>query len=80
MANIIGYLVNTFSFENCVGKIFQYLQGGIRTWLACFNPHSYALALKDAVFERALKDADWLLPDGVGKAWEVISLGKEVKN
>ena len=39
---------------------------GQRTWLACFNPHSYAVALKDKVFARALKDADWLAPDGAG--------------
>lgn len=35
-------------------------------WLACINPHSYVVATKDAVFMRALKSADWLIPDGAG--------------
>lgn len=30
------------------------------------NPHSYVLALNDVYFMKALKAADWLIPDGVG--------------
>jgi N-acetylglucosaminyldiphosphoundecaprenol N-acetyl-beta-D-mannosaminyltransferase len=64
--NILGYDVNAFSVDACVDIIFQSLRESKRTWLACFNPHSYALALKDETFARALKDADWLVPDGAG--------------
>ena len=64
--NILGYKVNTFSVDECADQLFQSLQAGTRTWLACFNPHSYAVSLKDKVFARALKDADWLVPDGAG--------------
>ncbi|KJS08382.1 MAG: hypothetical protein VR73_05950 [Gammaproteobacteria bacterium BRH_c0] len=35
-------------------------------WLACLNPHSYAVAKGDAQFNAALMDADWLIPDGAG--------------
>lgn len=35
-------------------------------WLACLNPHSYVLALSDRKFSDALRDADWLIPDGIG--------------
>ena len=35
-------------------------------WLACLNPHSYVMALRDAPFARALQAADWLVPDGSG--------------
>lgn len=35
-------------------------------WLACLNPHSYAVALEDQAFLEALRSADWLIPDGVG--------------
>jgi N-acetylglucosaminyldiphosphoundecaprenol N-acetyl-beta-D-mannosaminyltransferase len=63
---ILGYKVNTFSVDECADQLFQSLQAGERTWLACFNPHSYTVALKDKVFARALKDADWLVPDGSG--------------
>lgn len=40
--------------------------GGPARWLACFNPHSYVCALDDSPFAKALHDADWLIPDGVG--------------
>jgi len=33
---------------------------------ACINPHSYAVALNDPSFSSALKDSNWLVPDGVG--------------
>ena len=64
--NILGYDVNTLSVDACVDRLFQSLQKGKRTWLACFNPHSYAITLKDEVFSHALKSADWLVPDGAG--------------
>ena len=35
-------------------------------WLACLNPHSYAVGLDDLPFARALRAADWLIPDGAG--------------
>ncbi len=64
--DILGYKVNTFSAEECADKIFESLRAGKRTWLACFNPHSYVLALKDEIFSRSLKAAEWLVPDGSG--------------
>ena len=64
--DILGYSINTFSVEDCADRIFQSLLEGKRTWMACFNPHSYAITLKDEVFSRALKSADWLVPDGAG--------------
>ena len=35
-------------------------------WLACINPHSYAVAKHDFEFSQALNSADWLIPDGAG--------------
>jgi N-acetylglucosaminyldiphosphoundecaprenol N-acetyl-beta-D-mannosaminyltransferase len=64
--NILGYYVNVLSADVCADILFQSLQESRRAWLACFNPHSYALALKDEMFSRALKAADWLVPDGAG--------------
>jgi N-acetylglucosaminyldiphosphoundecaprenol N-acetyl-beta-D-mannosaminyltransferase len=77
--NILGYDVNTFSVEECADRIFESLCVGQRTWLACFNPHSYAVALKDKVFSRALKDTDWLVPDGAGVVLASRLLGGTIK-
>jgi len=77
--DILGYKVNTFSADECGDRLFQSLQAGKRTWLACFNPHSYAVALEDKGFCRALKDANWLIPDGVGVVWASRLLGGKIK-
>jgi N-acetylglucosaminyldiphosphoundecaprenol N-acetyl-beta-D-mannosaminyltransferase len=51
----------------CVESITDWLGNGDRCRsLACINPHSYALSASDDLFSRALRDADWLIPDGVG--------------
>ena len=67
---ILGYQVDSYSVEDCVERVFAVLVGPKVSrdfpWFACLNPHSYALALNDALFSRALKDADWLVPDGTG--------------
>ncbi|MBN1364680.1 MAG: WecB/TagA/CpsF family glycosyltransferase [Syntrophaceae bacterium] len=76
---ILEYQVNTFSVDECADEIFKSLQAGKRTWLACFNPHSYTLALKDKVFTRALKDADFLVPDGFGVVLASRLLGGKIK-
>lgn len=77
--DILGYEVNTFSVDECVNGIFQSFRKGKRTWLACFNPHSYAVALEDKVFCRALKTVDWLIPDGVGVVWASRLFGGKIK-
>jgi len=77
--DILGYKVNTFLVDACADQLFKSMQAGQRTWLACFNPHSYAVALKDKVFARALKYADWLVPDGAGVVLASHLLGGAIK-
>jgi N-acetylglucosaminyldiphosphoundecaprenol N-acetyl-beta-D-mannosaminyltransferase len=48
-------------------------------WLACLNPHSYAVAKVDTHFSRALKHADWLIPDGVGVVQASRILGGRIR-
>ena len=52
----------------CIDKLFSAFGERKRqcAWLACLNPHSYAVSLDDPTFSAALKDADWLVPDGAG--------------
>jgi N-acetylglucosaminyldiphosphoundecaprenol N-acetyl-beta-D-mannosaminyltransferase len=65
--DILGYPVDTRGVTECVGDVLSWVQAGNGTrWLACLNPHSYALALDDRTFSNALRAADWLVPDGVG--------------
>lgn len=41
------------------------------------NPHSYCVTKKDPAFERALKESDVLLPDGIGIVWASSLLNKQ---
>jgi N-acetylglucosaminyldiphosphoundecaprenol N-acetyl-beta-D-mannosaminyltransferase len=65
--DVVGYSVNAGGTRSCVASIAQWVErgDGIR-WLACLNPHSYAVAQSNVPFGRALHKADWLIPDGVG--------------
>ena len=78
--NILGYGVDALSVEECVGSMFDTLGKNHRcNWLACLNPHSYAVALDDEIFSRALKDADWLVPDGMGIVMASRMLGGTIR-
>lgn len=37
-----------------------------KTIISTINPHSYCVAKKDAAFQQALIESDFLLPDGIG--------------
>lgn len=68
---LLGYEVDDLSVEDCVANIFAVLAGQPEAapcgaWLACMNPHSYAVSLDDGDFAQALRDAEWLVPDGAG--------------
>ena len=65
--DILGYQVNALPVAACVDEVFAHvLKGKGKRWFACLNPHSYAVALGDPPFAKALRDADWLVPDGIG--------------
>jgi N-acetylglucosaminyldiphosphoundecaprenol N-acetyl-beta-D-mannosaminyltransferase len=64
---IVGYPVYDGGTSSCVAAIVEHIvQGSGMRWLGCLNPHSYATAAKTPAFASALREADWLIPDGVG--------------
>lgn len=64
---ILGYDVDNRSIHCCVEDIFcSVRKQQNKRWLACLNPHSYAIALTDPEFLLALKSADLLIADGIG--------------
>lgn len=65
--SMLGYDVWSAGLESCLAEIGQtLLHGTSPRWLSCINPHSYVVARNDLAFENALRDADWLIPDGIG--------------
>lgn len=65
--SILSYGIDCLTVSDCVSSVMDKLgEQAELSWLACFNPHSYAVARTDTTFEQALRAATWLVPDGVG--------------
>jgi N-acetylglucosaminyldiphosphoundecaprenol N-acetyl-beta-D-mannosaminyltransferase len=83
--NISGYQVGTLDVSDCVGDVVDWISGLPAEptrrcrWLACMNPHSYVVSLKDSTFSRALHEADWLVPDGAGVVLASKILGGQIR-
>lgn len=66
--SMLGYQICRDGAESCLDDIVKSIdqRPSPGKWLACLNPHSYVVAIENANFKAALRDADWLVPDGVG--------------
>lgn len=68
--SILGFDVWAGGLSACINDIVTRLrtegQAPSCHWLACINPHSYALTKHNEKFAQALRAADWLIPDGIG--------------
>ncbi len=65
--NILGFPIAINDKKNCIDTILRWLKEDKRgRWLACANPHSIMVSRKDPLFAVALKNADLLVPDGIG--------------
>ena len=79
--SILGYFVDIKSVDTCSDEIMAKIEARIcKSWLACFNPHSFAVARHDKSFSDALKAANWLLPDGVGIIIASMIFGGQIKS
>lgn len=83
--DLLGYDIDKLSVEECVIEIFDSLIDQSKSltgckWLACMNPHSYAVSLEDEEFASALRAADWLVPDGTGVVFASCLLGGAINN
>jgi N-acetylglucosaminyldiphosphoundecaprenol N-acetyl-beta-D-mannosaminyltransferase len=64
---ILGFSVESRSVVECVENMVDRIKTADRfSWFSCLNPHAYAVSLKDPLFSSALRDSNWLVPDGVG--------------
>ncbi len=79
---VLGYEVCAVPASIVVDEMFLHVLDGNSEprWVACLNPHSYAVAVKSEEFRTALLASDWLLPDGVGVVLASRLLGGQVKS
>src|SRR5574340_466588 len=64
---ILNYEVSSLRKDDCLSVILEWIECGAQAkYLVCANPHSLEVARIDKVFEKALREADFVVPDGVG--------------
>jgi N-acetylglucosaminyldiphosphoundecaprenol N-acetyl-beta-D-mannosaminyltransferase len=64
---VLGYDITLFDKLKCVEVVMSWIKAGGRgRYFVCANPHSIELAGSDAVFDRAIRAADLIVPDGAG--------------
>lgn len=77
--DILGYSVFSGTSGECIDAIIDGVQQpGPPTWFACLNPHSFAVARSRKSFAAALRQSDWLVPDGAGIVLAARVLGRPV--
>ncbi len=78
--NILGFPITTMSKAECISTVRPWLDNGVaRRYFVCANPHSLEVARADTLFARALREADLLVPDGVGIVMASKMLGGSIK-
>jgi N-acetylglucosaminyldiphosphoundecaprenol N-acetyl-beta-D-mannosaminyltransferase len=78
---ILGYPITRKSKEACTSDIVRWIENDRKgKYLACANPHSLEVARIDPLFQKALKGADLIVPDGVGIIVASKILGGRISN
>jgi len=65
--DILGYPTTTLSKSACIYRIVHWIENGSRgKYFVCANPHSLEVAQIDLFFAEAIRNADLIVPDGIG--------------
>ena len=62
------YFVDSKNADEIASEINSFIDVNSKNskWMSTINPHSYVTSQSDHKFSLALKNADWLIPDGIG--------------
>ena len=79
--DIVAYPVCRNSIDEIVYHVTEWLDGESSRChiFACLNPHAVEMAAADPAFRRALLDADFLTPDGIGVVYASRMLGGSIR-
>ncbi len=66
--DLFGYRISNRDLKGNIDTAMEMIGEwtGTTRYMACANPHSLVIASRDSVFQKALRKADMLLPDGSG--------------
>ena len=78
--SILGYPVRADSTDVCIRQITSWINSPVAgKYLVCANPHSLEVAQKDPCFQRAIRSADIVVPDGIGIIIASMILGGKIR-
>ena len=78
--DILGYPIAMAGREECIKQIVSWLDSGeVGRYFVCANPHSLEVARIDPLFADALKNADLIVPDGIGIVIASRLLGGDIR-
>ena len=63
---LFGLNVNTYSFEEAINKAKNLIDGERVSQIVTINPEMFQYAEKDSDFANIIKEAEMVIPDGVG--------------
>lgn len=63
---LLGFNIDTYSFEEAVCKARELIDGQKVAQVVTINPEMFEYAPKDSEFSDILKEAEMVIPDGVG--------------
>lgn len=75
---LLNYEIDTFNFEEAVNYAGELLKNDKVNQVVTINPEMFETALKDEDFSQILKDAEMVIPDGVGVKIGLKIMGENV--
>jgi N-acetylglucosaminyldiphosphoundecaprenol N-acetyl-beta-D-mannosaminyltransferase len=78
--DLLGYPVDLRPPAAFLDEMGEWVRKGNRCrCMAALNAYAYEISLKDKLFSQALREADWLVPDGIGMVLASRCLGGGIR-
>ncbi len=75
---LLGYEIDTFNFNSAVEHAQELMCNDKVNQVVTINPEMFTTASKDAEFSQLLKDAEMVIPDGIGVKIALKIMGENV--
>ena len=75
---LLDYEIDTFKFEEAVNYAGELLKNDKVNQVVTINPEMFETALKDEEFSQILKEAEMVIPDGIGVKLGLKIMGENV--
>ncbi len=74
---LLGFNIDNYTFEEAVIKAKSLIDGDKVTQVVTINPEMFEAAEKDQAFSNIIRDAEMVIPDGVGVKIALKLTGKD---